>query len=100
MLKDFTLHYNNEIIIPKRGLVQGSVLSLLIFNRFINDLLNEFEANKITALGYADDIVCICENNDQIQISCELMKRWSKMNRMTINPGKSGILRILARRGK
>ena len=100
ILKDFTLHYNNEIIIPKRGLVQGSVLSPLIFNLFINDLLNEFEANKITALGYADDIVCICENNEQIQLSCELMNRWSKMNRMTINPGKSGILRILARRGK
>ena len=100
MLKDFTLHYNNEIIIPKRGLVQGSVLSPLIFNLFINDLLNEFEANKITALGYADNIVCICENNEQIQLSCELMKRWSKMNRMTINPRKSGILRILARRGK
>ena len=100
MLNDFTLHHNNEIIISKRGLVQGSVLSLLIFNLFINELLNEFEANKITGLGYADDIICICENNEQIPLSCELMKRWSKMNRMTINPGKSGILRILARRGK
>ena len=57
MLNKFTLVYMNEKIRAKRRLVQGSVLSPLLFNIYINDILIEFKINNIEAKAYVDDIV-------------------------------------------
>ena len=100
MLENFTLVYEGTSITTKKGLVQGSTLSPLLFNLFINDLLNIIDLNHITTLGYADDIVWICENMDQVKKSIEIMRAWTLQNRMIVNPKKSGILRILRRKGK
>ena len=100
ILNKFTLVYMNEKIRTKRGLVQGSVLSPLLFNIYINDLLIAFKINNIEARAYADDIVWFCKSSEQIDQSIWIMKEWSNNNGMSINTQKSGILRILSRKSK
>ena len=81
-------------------MIQGSVLSPILFNLFINDLLDEFEAIGIFTRAYADDIAWVCSSLEQARNTKDTMKRWWDRNGMKINETKSGILRILKRRGK
>ena len=56
MLRKFKLNYNGETIHTNKCLVQSSVLSPILFNLFINDLIILLEINSIMVRTYADDI--------------------------------------------
>ena len=100
MLQKFELVYGGKVIKTERGLVQGSWLSPVLFNLFINDLLKEFRDQEIEARGYADDIVCIWESKTQAIKAIEVMRKWTIGNGMEVNQSKSGIMRVLKRKGK
>ena len=100
MLMNFTLSIGKETIHTYRGLIQGSVLSSTLFNLFINDLMIIMHLNGIEARAYADDVVCIWTNLAQTKQAIQIMEQWCIKNEMKINERKSGILRILKKRGK
>ena len=56
MLSGFSLKYGNITINTTNGLVQESSLSPILFNIFLNDLLNKLDRNEIHNLTYADDL--------------------------------------------
>ena len=60
LLNGTTALVNEETIDIKKGVQQGGCLSPQLFTCYINDLmvdLNSFNAGKIQAYAYADDII-------------------------------------------
>lgn len=80
-----------------QGLMQGSKLSPLLFNIFIDDFITTLEQNGFKALAFADDVVIYIEKITATQNAVKLVKKWMEENRLTINAQKSGLLRILSR---
>ena len=95
MLEIFTLAICKEVIKTQRGLIQSSVLSPILFNMFIYDLIVEFKNREIKPRAFADDIVCIWPDMKQVKQAIQIMKDWCFKNQMVINEDKSQILRIL-----
>ena len=84
MLMNFTLSIGKETIHTYRGLIQGSVLSPILFNLFINDLMIIMQVNGIEARAYADDVVCIWTNLAQTKQAIQIMEQWCLKNELKI----------------
>jgi hypothetical protein len=84
--------------IRNQGLPQGSPLSLIIFNMFIDSLVRQLNINPSatpSCLFYADDRVLFAENESDIRRLLYVAEKWSKDHDMTYNVSKCGILNKL-----
>lgn len=82
------------------GLPQGSSLSPVLFNFFINDLIKELEGKDLFVKAYADDLVVGIKQGNQLDLVLSIVQSWCSRNDISLNPSKSGIMRILKRKGK
>ena len=84
------------------GCRQGDVISPTAFAILINDLLKELnscglgvkiDANLIVSvLAFADDIVLLAENENDLQKLVGIVYRWSMKWRFIVNPEKSQVV--------
>ena len=92
---------NTEWFEVKCGLKQGCALSSILFNLYINDLIQrinelnvgiDVDGQKIGILAYADDIVLLAETESDLQTLLSELNIWCLSYKMDINQGKSKVI--------
>ena len=85
----------------ERGVRQGCPTSPLLFDIYINDILDGIEpvavqglGNGLSGLMFADDTVILANDNNDLQVKLESINRWMSCNAMEVNPSKCGIMYI------
>ena len=89
-----------EPILIKQGVHQGSVLSPLLFNIFINDIGDDLllddapmlHDSKISHLLYADDLVLLSTTEIELQNNIDRVNAFCKNWGLAINIDKSKIM--------
>jgi len=81
--------------VPTRGTPQGGILSPLVWNLSINILLTKLRAKRLTAVGYADDLLLLTHGrNDKVikrrtQQAIDLAVEWATWAGIKFNPAKT-----------
>src|SRR5579859_17280 len=95
---DFTLIVNglpSPRLERNQGLPQGSPLSPILFNLFIDSLVRRLNTKSTTipsCLFYADDGVLFAREAKEMRRLLKIAQDWSIVERMTYNVGKCGVL--------
>lgn len=96
-------HQHTNFVNVTRGVLQGEVLSPLLFALFINDLENFLlkkgcrgipinANNEISLLAYADDIVLLVDTPTELRRKLDSLFEYCQQNKLTINANKTKIV--------
>ena len=83
------------------GLKQGCNLSTILFNLYVNDIVQKIKATnkgididgeKVSVLLYADDLILLAPSESDLQLMLNELNVWCDDNKMTINEDKSNVI--------
>ena len=104
ILNEFETNYFDFPI----GVKQGDCLSPTLFAIFINDLAEEIKSSNVglhlepetfvNILLYADDIVLLAENEEDLQFLLFIVENWCKNWRLEVNLTKTNIMHIRSKK--
>ncbi|CAH2217843.1 jg22999, partial [Pararge aegeria aegeria] len=84
--------------IVARGCPQGGVLSPILWNLVVDDLITKLNTGGFYTIGYADDIVILISGKleytlcEIMQRALRLIERWCKENDLSVNPKKTELV--------
>ena len=78
--------------IPEEGSPQGSVLSPLLSNIYLNPLDHLMAEQGFAMVRYADDFVVLCRDRTEAETALELIRSWVDRARLTLHPTKTCIV--------
>jgi hypothetical protein len=81
------------------GVAQGSLVSPILYDWYINDLVRALskEFGQDSTYAYADDIAVLCLGNSEVRRALSVTEVWAASNGAQINKKKCGLLRITKR---
>lgn len=94
-------NHKSSLLSISKGVPQGSVLGPLMFNIYINSIVNIDNTGKF--IIYADDstILLSGSNTNDLGVKCNILIskliHWSLCNRISINPAKTKVMFFRAR---
>lgn len=77
---------------PEQGSPQGSVLSPLLSNIYLNPLDHLLAERGFAMVRYADDFVVLCRSRTEAEEALELIRPWVDEARLTLHPTKTCIV--------
>ena len=96
--------YSTDYFDCPLGVKQGDTISPTLFSIFINDLAKELKNSNlgvsldenlvVSTLLYADDIVLLADNEDNLQSLLDITEGWCKKWRLEVNLTKTNILHV------
>ena len=105
ILRDFETEF---LHCPNGVKQQDDCLSPTLFAIFINDLADEIKASKIgidldkdtlvNILLYADDIVILAKNENDLQDLLNIVENWCKRWRLEVNLAKTNVMHVRPKR--
>jgi RNA-directed DNA polymerase len=77
---------------PEAGVPQGSVLSPLLANLYLNALDHEMASQGYEMVRYADDFVILCRSESEASVALEKVSDWVSSHGLTLHPEKTHIV--------
>jgi RNA-directed DNA polymerase len=77
---------------PESGSPQGSVLSPLLSNIYLNPLDHLMAEHGFAMVRYADDFVVLCRSRNDAEAALALIRSWVDKARLTLHPTKTQIV--------
>ena len=85
---------NSQYINVNNGVLQGSLISPILFNLYLNDLVIEINKKAFEILAYADDLCILCRDRCELERIFKVIDNWTKLNGIMVNKNKIGIFVI------
>ena len=76
---------------PEEGSPQGSVISPLLSNIYLDPLDHQMAAAGFQMVRYADDFVVLCRSRQEAEAALEVIRRWVTEAGLTLHPEKTRI---------